>query len=128
MLEKLWNNNSRFEILENFGLPKLDASQPALMALYAGSVYHKIALVEDLIKAYSSKISLPAKYPKYYLMLKTSFMDGESPRSTAKKIYREGIRFNKQSSELWFNLGKILYESGLNSEGEIAFILFMSAA
>ena len=99
MIDKIWKNNSRFEILEDFGLPKFDASQPALMALYAGAVYHKIAIVEDLINAYSSKITLPEKYPKYHSRLKTSFMDGESPRTTAKKIYREGIRFNKKSSE-----------------------------
>lgn len=122
MLEKIWNNNLRVEILEDFGLPKLDESQPVLMALYAGATYHKIALVEDLINIYSSKTSLPEKYPKYYSILKNSFIDGESPRSTAKKIYREGIRFDKNSSELWFNLGKILYENGLNDEAEIAYI------
>ena len=121
MLEKIWKSNSRIETLESFGLPKFDPSQPSLMALYAGAVYHKIALVEDLINVYSSKIALPEKHPKYSSMLKKCYVDGESPRLTAKKIYREGIRFNRNSSELWFNLGKILYEYGLNHEARIAF-------
>lgn len=107
-------------LLISLGHPETEPTICGLYALHAGSAFHRLALISDVVEHYMDDARLPSNQPVYIALLHNK-LNGICPRAIAKELYRKALLTDDQLAEAWFNLGRLLQDAKDWHGAQVAF-------